>query len=200
MRKRSRMLRIKTACFVSLLVAASIANAEPYLAVFKGMQCSACHSHPSGGGKRITYGNVFAQAELAAKRVGDTSAKLWTGEVLSWLSVGANVRGGYESVDVPGSASDSDFDVTRATVYLEATLIPNHLSIYLDEKIAPDDVDERELCLKLKSPPASSSCHMGCASKTTARSFARPLASISSSLTGECRWASNPGPGPRNCR
>lgn len=129
-----------------------VASAEPYLAVFKGMKCSSCHSHPSGGGKRIVYGNVFAQTELAARRLGDSSAKLWTGEVASWLSVGANLRGDYKSVDIPGSGPASEFDVTRATVYLEASLIPNRVSIYLDEKIAPDDVDNRELYLKLKMP------------------------------------------------
>ncbi|MDX1405025.1 MAG: hypothetical protein R3192_10830 [Woeseiaceae bacterium] len=138
-------------CILFLLALCSSASAEPYLAVLKGMKCSQCHSHPSGGGKRNVYGNVFAQTELAERRIGDSSASLWTGEVFSWLSVGANARADYESVDVPGSASDSDFDITRATVYVEASLVPERLSIYLDEKVAPDDVDEREWYLKLKT-------------------------------------------------
>ena len=44
--------------------------AEPYLAVYKGMHCSGCHSHPAGGGKRNAYGNVFAQSEMPAARLG----------------------------------------------------------------------------------------------------------------------------------
>lgn len=79
------MMKLKALLAVALLVACSVATAEPYLAVSKGMQCSSCHSHPSGGGKRNVYGNVYAQAELPAQRVRDPSAKLWTGEVFAWL-------------------------------------------------------------------------------------------------------------------
>jgi len=127
------------------------AFAEPYLAVFKGMHCSSCHSHPAGGGKRNVYGNVFAQTELPAQRIGDPAAKLWTGEVYDWLSVGGNVRAGYESVDTPNAGSSSDFEINRATIYLEASLIPNRLSLYVDEQIAPDSIENRELYVKLKT-------------------------------------------------
>ena len=144
-------MRLKAILLLALLTMGSIAMAEPYLAVMKGMQCSSCHSHPSGGGKRNVYGNVFAQAELPARRVGDPSAKLWTGEVFAWLSVGANLRASYEAVDVPNASSESDFDITRATVYVEATLVPNRLSIYVDQQIAPDSMENRELYLKLKT-------------------------------------------------
>jgi len=144
-------MRLKAVLAAALLTVCSVATAEPYLAVLKGMQCSSCHSHPSGGGKRNVYGNVFAQTEWPARRLGDPSAKLWTGEVFAWLSVGGNLRAGYESTDVPGSGSDSDFDITRGTVYVEANLIPNRLLIYVDQKLAPDDVENRELYLKLKT-------------------------------------------------
>ena len=145
------MLRLKAILAIALLTVCSIAAAEPYLAVSKGMKCSSCHSHPSGGGKRNVYGNVFAQAELPAKRVGDPSTKLWTGEVFAWLSVGANLRASYETADVPNTSSDSDFDITRGTIYVEASLVPNRLSIYVDQKFAPDSVENRELYLKLKT-------------------------------------------------
>ena len=134
---------------VVMLSLCPTAFAEPYLAVFKGMKCSSCHSHPAGGGKRNVYGNVFAQVELAAQRIGDPTARLWTGEVFEWLSVGADLRAGYESVDVPNVSSSSDFDVTRGTVYLEASLIRNRLSVYVDQKIAPDSIENRELYVKL---------------------------------------------------
>jgi len=145
------MMRLKAILLVALLTMGSIAMAEPYLAVMKGMQCSSCHSHPSGGGKRNVYGNVYAQTELPARRVGDRSAKLWTGEVFAWLSVGADLRAGYEFVDVPNARSESEFDITRATVYVEATLVPNRLTIYVDQQIAPDSMENRELYLKLKT-------------------------------------------------
>jgi len=144
-------MRLKALLAVALLTVCSIAAAEPYLAVSKGMQCSSCHSHPSGGGKRNVYGNVFAQTELPTRRIGDPSAKLWTGEVFKWLSVGANLRASYESVDVPNTGSDSDFDITRGTVYVEAELVPNRLSIYVDQQVAPDSIENRELYLKWKT-------------------------------------------------
>ena len=145
------MIRYSAIPALALLVLCSVATAEPYLAVSKGFQCSNCHVHPTGGGKRNVYGNVFAQTELAAQRLGDPSAALWTGEVLSWLSVGADLRGGFESVDVPDSSTESDFDVTRGTVYAKVSLFRDRLSVYVDEKIAPDDIDNRELYLKLKT-------------------------------------------------
>jgi hypothetical protein len=145
------MMRLKAVLAMFLLVACSVATAEPYLAVSKGMHCSSCHSHPSGGGKRNVYGNVFAQTELPARRIGDPSAKLWTGEVFAWLSVGGDLRASYESVDVPNASSESDFEVTRGTVYVEATLVPNRLSIYVDQKFAPDSIENRELYLKWKT-------------------------------------------------
>jgi hypothetical protein len=145
------MLRLKTVFALVLLTACSVATAEPYLAVFKGMQCSSCHSHPSGGGKRNVYGNVFAQTELPARRLGDPSAEIWTGEVFAWLSVGGNLRAAYETTDVPGAGSDADFDIRRGTIYVEADVVPNRLSIYVDQKLAPDDVEHRELYLKWKT-------------------------------------------------
>lgn len=127
------------------------ANAEPYLAVFKGMHCSSCHSHPSGGGKRSVYGNAFAQTEMPAKRLGAPNAPIWTGEVLQWLSVGANLRGSYNYEDTPNRETISEFDVTRGTIYLEASLIPNRLSLYLDQQVTPGSSLNREAYLKLKS-------------------------------------------------
>ncbi|MEM7502396.1 MAG: hypothetical protein AAF417_10155 [Pseudomonadota bacterium] len=131
-------------------VAAPEANGEPYLAVFKGMQCASCHSHPAGGGKRNLYGNVFSQAELPAERLG-AEGELWTGDVLKWLSVGANLRAGYQNVDTPNQEQASTFDITRGTVYLEASVIPNRLSIYLDQQVAPNASLNREAYVRLRT-------------------------------------------------
>jgi hypothetical protein len=125
--------------------------AEPYLAVYKGMQCSGCHSHPAGGGKRSEYGNVFAQTELPAERIGAADADLWTGEIGKWLSAGADVRAGYEHVDVPNAGESSQFSVNRGSVYLEATVIPDRLSLYVDQQFAPGSSINREAYVRLNS-------------------------------------------------
>lgn len=143
------------AAFLSLIVAAIVvpgeAGAEPYLAVYKGMQCSGCHSQPAGGGKRNAYGNVFAQTELPAERLGAADADLWTGEVAKWLSVGADLRADYRYTDVPDTDATSAFNVTRGAAYLEANLIPNRLSVYVDQQFAPGSNVNREAYVRLKS-------------------------------------------------
>ena len=143
-------LRIAALLFIVVLMHDE-ATAEPYLAVTKGMHCSSCHSHPAGGGKRNVYGNVFAQSELPARHLGGNDNDLWTGEIVKWLSVGADLRASYNYVDVPNTDSRSEFRITRGTVYAEATLVPNRLSMYIDQQIAPDSSINREAYVKLLS-------------------------------------------------
>ena len=144
----------RTAFLIGLVVAGFAvgkASAEPYLAVYKGMQCSSCHSHPAGGGKRTAYGNAFAQTELPAVRVGGDDAALWTGEVIEWLSVGADARADYRYVDTPGEEAISEFSLARVTVYVQAELIPNRLSLYVDQLVAPGTSRNREAYVRLNS-------------------------------------------------
>ena len=137
------------ATLLALLVTGQTSRAEPYLAVQKGMQCSICHSHPAGGGKRSVYGNVFAQTELAARRLGD--GKLWTGNVQKWLSIGADLRASFVDIDAPNRRGTSETGFDRGTFYLEAALIPNRLSIYVDQQFSPDDIENREAYVRLNS-------------------------------------------------
>lgn len=132
-----------------LLATTSLVQAEPYIAVQKGMQCSSCHSGPAGGGKRTVYGNVYAQSELAARRLGD--GKIWTGEVTSWLSIGGDLRGSYVNIDAPNRETTSDSEIDRGTLYVEASIIPNRLSVYVDQQIAPNDSINREAYLRVNS-------------------------------------------------
>lgn len=125
-------------------------RAEPYLAVFEGLQCSGCHSHPAGGGRRTAFGNSYAQTQLAAERYGNPDAPLWTGEINRWLAVGANLRAEYRDVDVPGNERSSEFGVRRGTVYAEATLVPGRLSVYVDQQFAPGASINREAYVRLK--------------------------------------------------
>jgi hypothetical protein len=147
--------RKRSTVILALMLAAGFANdkaaAEPYLAVYKGMQCSGCHSHPAGGGKRNAFGNAFAQTEMPAERIGAADADLWTGEIATWLSVGADLRAGYQQVDVPNAGDSSEFRINRGTVYVEARLIPNRLSLYVDQQIAPGSGLNREAYVRLNS-------------------------------------------------
>lgn len=137
--------------FVAILMIATVcpANAEPYLAVQKGMQCSNCHSSPAGGGKRTVYGNVYAQSEMAARRLGD--GKAWTGDITEWLSVGGDLRATFVDTDIPNRNNSSETGFDRGTIYIEADLIPNRLSLYIDEQFSPNDLENREAYLRLNS-------------------------------------------------
>lgn len=147
------MINDKPVCLLLLalilIVIEQNAQAEPYFAVQKGMQCSSCHSNPAGGGKRTTYGNVFTQSELADRRLGN--GKAWTGDVTKWLSIGGDLRASFVDTDTPNRDDTSDFDFNRGTLYLEATLIPNRLSIYVDEQFSPNDFENREFYLRFNS-------------------------------------------------
>ena len=144
-------MKAVAALLVLLLSAllSTTATAEPYLAVAKGMHCSFCHSHPGGGGKRTVYGNAFSQTELPERTLGSPDAPLWTGELGRWFAVGGNLRAGFEYVDTPGLDESSEFGVNRATVYVEATVIPGRLSVYVDQQVGPSASINREAYVRL---------------------------------------------------
>lgn len=123
--------------------------AEPYLAVHKGLKCMMCHISPAGGGKRTPYGNVFQQAEAAGRtlHLGD----LWTGELGQYLAVGADIRGGWNRIDVPGQPATSETDLEEFLVYVEIRPLPRFLTLYLDAKLRPDDPFVREQYVRVST-------------------------------------------------
>jgi hypothetical protein len=127
-----------------------LASAEPYLAVESGLHCGNCHVNPTGGGKRTAFGMLYARNQIAAHTLPADGKvdKPWTGDINRIFAVGADFRGGYDSIEVPHVLPrQSEFDVTRATVYAEIHAIANKLSFYFDEKVAPDNTDTREAYL-----------------------------------------------------
>jgi hypothetical protein len=119
-----------------LLALAGTAHAEPYLAAQMGLKCVQCHVNPTGGGMRSVFGNTFAQTTLAQTRIG-SEEDLWTGQVMKFLSVGGNARADYNYVDVPNQDQTNEFDVEEARAYLDFGVIPNRLSVYIDQRVAP---------------------------------------------------------------
>jgi hypothetical protein len=131
-----------------LLAFAGAAQAEPYLAAQMGLKCAQCHVNPTGGGMRTLFGNTFAQTQLAAKRIGDES-DLWTGQVMKFLSVGGNARANWNFADVPHQSSTNDFAVEEARAYFDFGVIPNRLSVYLDQRFAPGNSTNMEANVRL---------------------------------------------------
>ncbi len=119
------------------------ARAEPYLAVQQGFKCSQCHVNPTGGGQRNAFGDVFAQSQLPAKHL-DTGTDTWAGVINKFLSVGGDLRFNGSVQQVPRTKSLSQFDLAQTRIYLDASVIPERLLVYVDEQVAPGGALNRE--------------------------------------------------------
>lgn len=115
------------------------AMAEPYLAVRTGQKCMACHTNPSGGGKRTQFGKIYGQTVLPATG----STNLLLEQINNYLDIGGDIRASASVAKEPMEEDQAAFTNDRATLYLEAQLIPDRLSLYLDQRVAPG-VSNRE--------------------------------------------------------
>jgi hypothetical protein len=141
---------MKQAMVAGLLVVAqalaSLANAEPYIAVREGLHCVQCHVDPGGGGLRTVFGNTFAQTQFPARR--ENPEQLWTGMVGTMLQLGGNLRGSASYTDAPEQDDTWEFDLDEFRAYANLILLPQRLEIYVDEHIAPDGTNNLEAYLK----------------------------------------------------
>ena len=129
-------------------------SGEPYLAVRMGLKCVACHTNPTGGGKRTEYGTLFGQVDLPAHRIDipdigsdqdqDGSSEYWTGALNRFMAVGGDMRFNYNYTNIPNQDNQSEFDTEEVLLYGEVRVIPDRLSFYIDEKVAPGGADNRE--------------------------------------------------------
>lgn len=118
-------------------------RAEPYLAMQSGLRCAQCHANQTGGGLRTVLGNRFAQTRLAANAWSGGEHGL--GRIGEHVAIGANVRSSATSTDVAGEPRRRDgLDVREARVYLSLMPIPDRLSLYLDQFVAPGASSNRE--------------------------------------------------------
>lgn len=144
---RAPVLHLTAAALVAVgwLLSASIASAEPYLAVQNGFKCGQCHVNPTGGGKRNMFGMIYARTQLAARTVlRDEKDVGWNSSVTDWFGVGGDYRGGFKNVDLPNGPDASETTTTKGAVYVEFKAVPNLLTIYFDQQLAPGSSIERE--------------------------------------------------------
>ncbi len=146
---------VVAALLAFVLLAPAAALAEPYLAVRSGQKCVACHTNPTGGGKRTEFGSIYGQTELARQRLDPATLRAavtgagsdpvpWTGKLSNQFALGGDLRATLESRKVRGSSDSVGFNPTRAQLYLEARLLGDRLVAYLDEHVAPDAATTRE--------------------------------------------------------
>lgn len=152
-----------------MLLLARAAQAEPYLAVREGYNCSGCHTNVTGGGKRSDIPTIHAHDILHypnwfGKFSNPTDP--FTGEVNKYISLGGDLRvsnvATFQDQGANGRVNNNTafrgrlqtdtLDVNEAETYLELRLIPEMLTFYLDQEFAPS-TDTREVFGLLRGLP-----------------------------------------------
>jgi hypothetical protein len=138
---------------LGLVLAATARNtlAEPYIAIQQGYKCIACHVDPTGGGLRNEFGTAVTENVLPQTSL-PTGFPVWTGHVLSFLQVGADGRWDETGNTVPNESSTRQSGIPELRAYGNLTLIPDRLSYYLDEELAPGNATPMEYYGRYNDP------------------------------------------------
>lgn len=129
---------------IILLLFAVRAGAEPYLAVQTGYKCNVCHFNPTGGGLRSDFGITYAKLLLPAEPVNASLVSNWTGNIIDSLRVGGDLREDWSRDTIPNTPTTQAFALEQFRVYADLTLIPNRLTLYVDEQVAPNGSQNEE--------------------------------------------------------
>lgn len=136
------MLRFSRFMAAVLLAVAAVpparAEREPYLALRTGFKCSQCHVNRSGGGGRSDFGAIYAQTMLPA-RTGTVRSRALN----DFISVGFDVRA-VASGTFRQATPQTGIELNLANVFVEARLIDQALTLYIDEVLGPGRAVARE--------------------------------------------------------
>ncbi len=149
---------MKTALFSALLFVLLLSElfAEPYIAVREGLKCSACHTNSTGGGKRNQMGAGFGAIDLPWKPVDLQGQKIphYFSLFNEVISIGADFRAFNRTTFSEGQVETNTFQTDKSNLYLQADLIRDRLTFYLDETVAPGGAQTREIFGMLHNLPA----------------------------------------------
>ncbi|MFQ5629849.1 MAG: hypothetical protein ACE5I1_13875 [bacterium] len=128
-----------------LFINIKVAYTEPYISVRTGFKCSQCHVNRSGGGKRTSFGVIYAQTNLNMKFLRPANNPgFFDGKLGESVSVGANFRAdnvslfSYQSSTGKENESSNDSRISEANIYLQFDVIPDFLSVYADQTLQPN--------------------------------------------------------------
>lgn len=177
--RRLRAARFLTATVAGLSAAA--ASAEPYIAVREGYRCSQCHVNMTGGGMRNEFGNIYTQTTLpyafvpwrgtadAAERTSpddedeqsDVSTPraaappFFTGRLTDFAAIGGDLRAALRNTRLPEEEDQLGWELSQATLYLACDLIPDRLTLYVDEQVGSGSAQNREAFVLWKDRASS---------------------------------------------
>lgn len=129
----------------SLLLLPSQLLAEPYMAIrgiTLGLKCSSCHVNRTGGGQRTGMGAVHGVTDLPWKKI-EVKVMHWT-LFDDLISFGADFRFLNQTTFLEENTMNT-FQTDKANVYLSVRLVPDRVSLHLDESIAPGGAQSREV-------------------------------------------------------
>jgi len=125
-------------------------RAEPYLAVRTGMKCAACHVNGTGAGMRTAFGVNYSQTVLPRKIQRSNGVRTILDPGFGkGLMVGGDLRVINRTVMVPGEDTNV-FEFSEGNVYVQVSLVPEFLTFYLDEAVAPGGAGSREAFVLLQ--------------------------------------------------
>jgi hypothetical protein len=128
---------------------------EPHLALRTGLKCSQCHVNRSGGGGRSDFGNAWAQTQLPGR-----TAEVRNRSVNDWLALGLDLRA-LVAATVTEATPRTEFAIQEAQLQLQARLIQNVLSFYVDQTLGPGGATAREVFGLWESLPLNSYVKVG---------------------------------------
>tara|TARA_Y100000588_G_scaffold373876_1_gene448255 strand:+ start:14 stop:1138 length:1125 start_codon:yes stop_codon:yes gene_type:complete len=142
---------------------ATLAWAEPYIAFREGYKCSACHVNQTGGGMRNEFGGLYTQTDMTPLMEGATEKAMdFSPQIGSNFTIGADFMAVHEVLlevdeELDGQRYEQDssnyFGIRSGSLYFEANLIPEMLSIYLDETVTSDYAKSREAFVLIQGLP-----------------------------------------------
>lgn len=149
------------AVVVLLSLIPAVASAEPYMALREGASCADCHTNRTGGGMRSFLVEMHA-ADVLHLRDGEgifpEPDERFSPQIAAWMRVGADFRvtdkltfqddpdaqGRVDNNTAFRDVDSNDIDVDQGTIYAAIGLIPEYLTLYVDERFAPGGADNRE--------------------------------------------------------
>ncbi len=140
---------------VSTVVGETDAVREPHLAIRTGLTCAHCHVNRSGGGKRTVFGMTYGQTTLPR-----TGGEFLLPVLNEFLSVGADARFAGRAL-VSDTTPRTTLELEEANVFIEAELLSDQLTLYLDQTVGPNRSVAREMFAMLEGLPLNGYAKVG---------------------------------------